>query len=277
LFPSNNHFDLNNQVSTIHFLPFAIHVTGGFRMATQPQLVMQTGPNPGKVFALENIDITIGRDIANDIVINDAEVSRKHARLFVQGDQFFLEDLGSTNGTFVDGQRIAGPHALQSGDSVQMGENVIVTYEASTYDPDATAVMSSREAADTMAPPPPEPESMFEEEPEVPAEPPMAEPVAPAVPPTPEPEPMPAVDLNATMADEPAYSPPAPAMEVERESTYTGPPVIDEPIYEEAVPEKKSNRTPIIAGCGCLVIVFCLVSAWLLWTYGDALIASLGF
>ena len=112
-------------------------------MATQPQLVMQTGPNPGKVFALEKPDITIGRDIANDIVINDAEVSRKHARLFVQGDQYILEDLGSTNGTFVNGARIASPHVLESGDNVQMGENVVVVYEAPVVDPNATAVMAA--------------------------------------------------------------------------------------------------------------------------------------
>ena len=51
-------------------------------MASQSfQLVMRTGPNPGKVFELTKGEVYIGRDINNDIVVNDAEISRKHARL----------------------------------------------------------------------------------------------------------------------------------------------------------------------------------------------------
>ncbi len=51
-------------------------------MASQSfQLVMQKGPNPGKIFELAQEEATIGRDISNRIVINDPEVSRRHARL----------------------------------------------------------------------------------------------------------------------------------------------------------------------------------------------------
>jgi pSer/pThr/pTyr-binding forkhead associated (FHA) protein len=73
-------------------------------MATKSQLVTRTGPNPGKTFSLNKPEMYIGRDISNDIVINDAEVSRKHVRLTVQGERYVIEDLGSTNGTFINGQ-----------------------------------------------------------------------------------------------------------------------------------------------------------------------------
>ena len=76
-------------------------------MASQTyQLVMQKGPNPGKIFELVQEELTIGRDITNRIVINDPEVSRKHARLVLQSGSYVIEDLGSTNGTFLDDKRI---------------------------------------------------------------------------------------------------------------------------------------------------------------------------
>lgn len=102
------------------------------------QLVMRSGPNPGKTFALSKSEITIGRDIGNDVVINDAEISRRHARLFAQGSSFVLEDLGSTNGTFVEGQRLMGPHMLRPGELILLGENVTLVYEPLQQDPDAT-------------------------------------------------------------------------------------------------------------------------------------------
>ena len=71
-------------------------------MASQTfQLVVQKGPTPGKVYELIQEEISIGRDITNRIVINDAEVSRKHARLKFQSGAYVIEDLGSTNGTAV--------------------------------------------------------------------------------------------------------------------------------------------------------------------------------
>lgn len=70
------------------------------------QLVMRTGPTPGKAFPLSKSEIVIGRDATCDIVINDAEISRRHAKMTMQETGYVLEDLGSTNGTFVDGQRL---------------------------------------------------------------------------------------------------------------------------------------------------------------------------
>jgi predicted component of type VI protein secretion system len=107
------------------------------------QMVMRTGPTPGKAIPLSKSEIFVGRDATCDIVINDAEISRRHAKLTLQGDSYVLEDLGSTNGTFVDGQRLMGPHPLKSGDLVLFGENVSLSYEAVLYDPDATFVGGS--------------------------------------------------------------------------------------------------------------------------------------
>lgn len=107
-------------------------------MAAQSyQLVMRTGPIPGKVFDLGNNELTIGRDISNDIVISDVEVSRKHARLLLQADGFVLEDMGSTNGTFINGQRLIGPHVLRPGEMIMLGENVSLIFQ-NAYDADAT-------------------------------------------------------------------------------------------------------------------------------------------
>jgi predicted component of type VI protein secretion system len=107
-------------------------------MAAQSfQLVMRTGPIPGKIFDLGKNELTIGRDISNDIVISDVEVSRKHARLMVQAGGFVLEDMGSTNGTFVNGQRLVGPYLLRGGENIMFGENVSLSFELS-YDTDAT-------------------------------------------------------------------------------------------------------------------------------------------
>lgn len=129
-------------------------------MASQFQLIMRSGPTPGAAFTLEGDQITIGRDSVNEIVINDAEISRRHARLTFQGGKYVLEDLGSTNGTFVNGQRLAGPRVLKAGEVVSFGEQIVMVFEASNFDAGAT-VVSPRAAAvpsvqrPVMAPPPP--------------------------------------------------------------------------------------------------------------------------
>jgi pSer/pThr/pTyr-binding forkhead associated (FHA) protein len=105
---------------------------------SQYRLVVRQGPIPGQIFELNKPVITIGRDITNDFVINDAEVSRKHARLTLEGERYTIEDLNSTNGTYVDGQRLIGPHLLAVGEIVMFGDNVGVVYEGEPSEPDLT-------------------------------------------------------------------------------------------------------------------------------------------
>lgn len=107
------------------------------------QLTMRSGPTPGKTFPLEKQEILIGRDLANDISISDPEVSRRHTRLLMQEDNVIIEDLGSTNGTFLNGQRIASPQQLRPGDVITLGENIVVIFDRTDFDPDATVVSSA--------------------------------------------------------------------------------------------------------------------------------------
>lgn len=66
--------------------------------------------------------VTIGRAPGNDIVIGAEYVSGRHARFTIMGQNLFIEDLGSTNGTAVNGQLILEPVALRSGDVVNVGD-----------------------------------------------------------------------------------------------------------------------------------------------------------
>lgn len=63
----------------------------------------------------------VGREPGVSLVIDDATVSRRHARIAVTHDRVTLEDLGSKNGTFVQGRKLEGPTALADGDEVQFG------------------------------------------------------------------------------------------------------------------------------------------------------------
>ena len=173
------------------------------------QFTMRTGPTPGKVFELTQNELYLGRDVNNDIVVNDAEVSRKHARFILQAGGYVLEDLGSTNGTFVNGQRLMGPHVLRPGELVMFGENVGLVFESSV-EADATMIASPGPAA-TYIPATPPPYS------------------------------------------QPAQPPPA----------YTGqiPQSPAEPYYEIPEEPQRPNRTLLYVGCGCLVVLACLVIA----------------
>ena len=134
-------------------------------MASQFQLIMRQGPTPGATFTLEGDQINIGRESSNEVTINDAEISRRHARLTFQGGKYVLEDLGSTNGTFVNGQRLAGPRVLKAGEVVSFGEQIVLVFEVVTNDPGATMVSPRAAAAVPSAPkpdsPPPPPPSNY--------------------------------------------------------------------------------------------------------------------
>jgi len=88
------------------------------------KLTMRQGPRPDQTFELVKDVYTVGREAGNDIIINDPQVSRHHARLTLQVSTYVLEDLGSTNGTFVNGRRVSGPASLSIGDMVGLGDTV---------------------------------------------------------------------------------------------------------------------------------------------------------
>jgi pSer/pThr/pTyr-binding forkhead associated (FHA) protein len=136
-------------------------------MNTSYRLVLKSGPATGQTFSLEGPELIIGREPSCQISINDPEVSRRHARLYLQGVNYVLEDLGSTNGTSVNGQRLVGPYILRSGEMVTLGENTHLLFEQVVVDPDAT-VVSVRQAVQPVnreAYPPAQPVSAHLEQP----------------------------------------------------------------------------------------------------------------
>jgi pSer/pThr/pTyr-binding forkhead associated (FHA) protein/ketosteroid isomerase-like protein len=106
------------------------------------QLVMREGPVPGDATRLVKSELTIGRVAKNDIVIDDTEVSRNHARLISNGDGYIIEDLGSTNGTFVNGKKLSGQQALRAGDTINLGKSIVLIYQSLGNDLEATVVSS---------------------------------------------------------------------------------------------------------------------------------------
>jgi hypothetical protein len=130
--------------------------------AAQFRLIVRTGPNAGTVIDLTKEVSMMGRDVTNEVTIGDAEVSRQHARLTRTPGGFVLEDLGSTNGTFVNGERLVSPRVLNSGDLIGLGENVTLTFEGTAVESAATVMGSAaaaprRQAAPPPSPPPPAP------------------------------------------------------------------------------------------------------------------------
>ena len=78
-------------------------------------------PEAGQVFALDAIT-TMGRDVNNAIVVDDPFASAEHAILTYRGRAWYLEDLGSTNGSYVNGRPVEGVAALGFGDELQVGQ-----------------------------------------------------------------------------------------------------------------------------------------------------------
>jgi len=75
----------------------------------------------GQTFAVSG-ETTIGRASGCAVLIDDTRVSKIHARLFLHGDRWMVEDLGSTNGTSVNGERVDGPRPLAPRDIIQVGD-----------------------------------------------------------------------------------------------------------------------------------------------------------
>lgn len=78
-------------------------------------------PAPGTGFALDAV-ASLGRDVNNSIVLDDPFVSSEHALLTFRGRSWYVEDLGSTNGTYVNGAPVDGLAPLGFGDELQVGE-----------------------------------------------------------------------------------------------------------------------------------------------------------
>ena len=82
------------------------------------------GPDAGRVIELGS-DVVIGRDAAADVTLGDSKVSRRHARVSPFHTGFTIEDLGSTNGTFLNGTELYGRVRLDPNDQVLLGTTVL--------------------------------------------------------------------------------------------------------------------------------------------------------
>lgn len=91
---------------------------------------------------LDQPRITLGRASSNDIVLDDGTVSGKHAVFHVLGKEIFVEDLESTNGTMVNGQRVHR-RQLRHGDVLRVGQHEIKLVDESVQSLDATVIISS--------------------------------------------------------------------------------------------------------------------------------------
>ncbi len=89
------------------------------------KLVITTGPLTGTSLPLRDSGMLIGRNPECDLVLDDEFASGRHARILRARDGWYVEDLGSTNGTFVGQYRVGDPVPLQTGGQVRIGRTVI--------------------------------------------------------------------------------------------------------------------------------------------------------
>jgi predicted ester cyclase/ketosteroid isomerase-like protein len=103
------------------------------------QIIIKKGPTPGRVIELTQDEITIGRESTTSLHIDDRGLSRTHARLMRSGSGYTIQDLGSTNGTFINGKAISGLYTLLNGDIISLGEAVDLEFHKITTGADANA------------------------------------------------------------------------------------------------------------------------------------------
>jgi len=205
-------------------------------------LVVERGPVPSLRYPLHLEQVTIGRSAGNDLVLADPEVSRRHVRVVQRAEGFAVEDIGSTNGTFVNGQRITHLTLLQDGDTIDLGDTVRLRFVSLAPAPVPVEDRPTQMWTD------PEPAAAPWSEP-VDARPPAAQPPAP----TPQARPTVALTPAAPPARPvaaPTYSPPPPA-------AVTPPPAA--PSYPPSYEEPRRGRG-LLVGCG-LIVALLLVCA----------------
>lgn len=98
------------------------------RYEARLRVVGALSPIAGQVkerFTISDSEVVIGRDPKSGITLQDHGVSRRHARIFQTETDFVIEDLGSSNGTYVDGVPVVSC-VLHSGDSVQIGHTLFL-------------------------------------------------------------------------------------------------------------------------------------------------------
>lgn len=116
--------ELESSGTTLNIIPLkeeTAKVNIPVKPSRKPQLVVVKGPNMGLHFALESDINEIGRDPESNVFLNDVTVSRRHAVINKDDANYVLEDIGSLNGTYVNGERMDS-YILNDGDELQIGK-----------------------------------------------------------------------------------------------------------------------------------------------------------
>jgi len=93
-------------------------------------LVILSGARPGRTVVItEGQDFIVGRTSESTYAVDDESLSRRHVRFFSVAGRYAVEDLKSTNGTFVDGKRLEGPAFLEAGARIQLGKDTVLRFD----------------------------------------------------------------------------------------------------------------------------------------------------
>jgi Inner membrane component of T3SS, cytoplasmic domain len=112
---------LNNMPETSDALPV---VDASDLQIIPSKLVLTAGPRKGQELRLDRREVTIGRADNADLVIRDEFASTHHAKLVLMNGEWLIQDLNSTNGTFVNGKRVGTPITVKPNVPVQIGNSV---------------------------------------------------------------------------------------------------------------------------------------------------------
>lgn len=96
----------------------------GGKRVTPGQLVVHLASGRPQVVALDGDDVTFGRQGA-DVVLDDPYISEQHARVYAEGGEWLITDLGSTNGTYLNQMKVTTPTALAAGDQLAIGKTTV--------------------------------------------------------------------------------------------------------------------------------------------------------
>lgn len=109
-------------------------------------LIMRRGPEIGKIYHLVSSIIQIGRGKRNDVVIDDNEVSREHCRFVKHKGYYELYDLDSSNGTFVNGQRVQDSWVIQQNCIIELGDSITFEFKLDPLDTQDTSTLRTTTA-----------------------------------------------------------------------------------------------------------------------------------
>lgn len=100
----------------------------GYTQRDQAYLIVISGPHVGRMYKIDREAMTLGRSPQVDIQLNDLGVSRHHVRVESRGDEVFVRDLGSANGTFINGLQVTSDYRLADGDKITLGTTTILKF-----------------------------------------------------------------------------------------------------------------------------------------------------